>query len=172
MMDDFTLPDGRVSGVNLNNFESAHRDFGIHCEYDFLIKVEITNCDACNNIAASPSSGMLADRDRIGVGAAMFTREFGRTASHFANATFLPNFVREPQNFLPPNRSEDIQRAAELCGESYQCRFDYGMSLDRDMAHFTKTYLDTVVNMKATNERYVYRRVFNLIFNFQFIERV
>lgn len=35
MSDDFTLPDGRVSGVNLNNFESAHRDFGIHCTYGF-----------------------------------------------------------------------------------------------------------------------------------------
>lgn len=97
---------------------------------------------------------MLSDRERLGVGAAMFKREFGRTASHFANATFLPNFIREPQNFLPPNRSQDIHRASELCGESYQCRFDYGMSLDRDMAHFTKSYYDTAVNMKATNNRY------------------
>lgn len=96
---------------------------------------------------------MLSDRELPGVGAAMFTREFGRTASHFANASFVPNFIREPINFLPPNRSQDIQRASELCGESYQCRYDFGMSLDRDMAHFTKTYFDTAINMRATNER-------------------
>lgn len=29
--DDFTLPDGRTVTVNLNNFESVHRDFAIHC---------------------------------------------------------------------------------------------------------------------------------------------
>lgn len=32
MSDDFTLPDGRRVGVNLNNFESAHRDFAMHCK--------------------------------------------------------------------------------------------------------------------------------------------
>lgn len=38
-MDDFTTPDGRVAGVNLNNFESAHRDFGIHCECSICIGI-------------------------------------------------------------------------------------------------------------------------------------
>lgn len=32
MADDFTLPDGRVVSVNLNNFESTHRDFAMHCK--------------------------------------------------------------------------------------------------------------------------------------------
>lgn len=32
MGDDFTLPDGRPVGVNLNNFESTHRDFAMHCK--------------------------------------------------------------------------------------------------------------------------------------------
>lgn len=98
---------------------------------------------------------MLADRDRRGVGAALFTREFGRTASYYSNATFLPNFIREPRDFIPPNRTHDILRAEDLCGESYQCRFDFGMSLDREMAHFTKNYYDSAVNIRATNERYV-----------------
>lgn len=98
---------------------------------------------------------MLADREQLGKGAALFTREFGRTASHFANQTFLPNFFREPRDFLPPNRTEDIERADELCGESYQCRFDYGMSLNRDLAHYTKFYFDQAVNIKAINEHRV-----------------
>lgn len=96
---------------------------------------------------------MLADRELPGVGAALFTREFGRTASYYTNASFLPNFIREPRDFLPSNRSYDIERAVELCGESYQCRYDYGMSLNRDMAHFTKNYFDSAVNIRTINEK-------------------
>lgn len=98
---------------------------------------------------------MLADREIRGVGAALFTREFGRTASYYANATFLPNFIREPKNFLTSNRTKDIERASELCGESYQCRYDYGMSLNRDLAHYTKFYYDKIINIKAINDHRV-----------------
>lgn len=31
MSDDLTLPDGRIVGANLNNFEGIHRDFAINC---------------------------------------------------------------------------------------------------------------------------------------------
>ncbi|XP_037921986.1 protein mesh isoform X5 [Hermetia illucens] len=127
--DDLTLPDGRVVSVNLNNFEAIHRDFGL--------------------------KWMLADREIPGVGAALFTREFGRTASYFSNESFIPVYQREPKDFLPANRSYDIERASELCGESYQCRYDYGMSLNRDMAHFTKNYFDSIVNIRTTNEKRV-----------------
>jgi sushi domain-containing protein 2 len=90
---------------------------------------------------------MLSDRAEDGIGAAMFTREFGKTASYYNNATFLPNFIKDPRDFLPPNRTNDINRAAELCGESYQCRYDYAMSLDRDMAHYTRNYYDSIVRI-------------------------
>uniref|UniRef100_A0A182XLS7 Sushi domain-containing protein n=1 Tax=Anopheles quadriannulatus TaxID=34691 RepID=A0A182XLS7_ANOQN len=89
------------------------------------------------------------------IGQALFTREFGRTSSYFANASFIPNFVREPANFLPPNRSQDVIRAEELCGESYQCRYDFGMSLSREMAHFTKNYHASVINIQTVNEKRV-----------------
>lgn len=95
---------------------------------------------------------MLSDRDTENVGAAMFTREFGRTASYFANASFIPNFIREPRDFLPPNRTHDVIMATDLCGESYQCRYDFGMSLNRDMAHFTKNYYTSAINIRTTNE--------------------
>lgn len=110
--------------------------------------------------------GMLSDREQPGVGAALFTREFGRLASHFANSSFLPNFIRDPINFLPPNRSHDIERANELCGESYQCRYDYGMSLDREMAHFTKNYYDSAVNIRETNMRLVMTIIYELELEF------
>lgn len=96
---------------------------------------------------------MLSDRETLNVGPALFTREFGRTSSYYANVTFLPNFIREPRDFLPANRSNDIDRATDLCGESYQCRYDFGMSLNREMAHFTKNYYDSAINIRAENMR-------------------
>jgi sushi domain-containing protein 2 len=84
MTDDLITPDGNIVQTNLNNFQSVHNDFAI--------------------------KWMLSDRETPGVGAGLFTREFGRTASYYANATFRPNFIREPRDFLPANRSQDIER--------------------------------------------------------------
>lgn len=120
------IPNNPMSiGINPNSFEQVHREFGLRW--------------------------MLADRDLPGVGAALFTREFGRTASYYTNASFIPNYIREPKDFLPSNRSYDIERATELCGESYQCRYDYGMTLNRDLAHFTKNYYDSLINIRNLN---------------------
>ena len=48
-------------------------------------------------------------------------------------------------------RTRDLEMAQNLCGEAYQCLFDYALSLNRDMAHFTRNYLDSFVNIKAKN---------------------
>ncbi|XP_061508064.1 protein mesh isoform X1 [Anopheles gambiae] len=129
MQDDLVTPGGAIITPNINNFQNVHEQFGLQW--------------------------MLSDREVENIGQALFTREFGRTSSYFANASFIPNFVREPANFLPPNRSQDVIRAEELCGESYQCRYDFGMSLSREMAHFTKNYHASVINIQAVNEKRV-----------------
>ena len=95
---------------------------------------------------------MVSDREIEGIGSAMFTREFGRTASHYSNSSFIPNYEKDPKVFLPQNRTQDIEKAYELCGESYQCRYDYGMSLNRDMAHFTKNYHASATQIQKINE--------------------
>lgn len=125
MADDFTLPDGTVPGVNANLLENVHRLFGMRW--------------------------MLSDRETPNVGAALFTREFGRTSSYFANSSFEPQFQREPRDWLPANRSFDVERAHDLCGDSYQCRYDFGMTVNREMAHFTKNYYDSIVNIRDRN---------------------
>lgn len=94
---------------------------------------------------------MLSDRSQDSVGSALFVREFGKTSSHYTNETFLPNFLKDPREFLPTNRTHDVLRANELCGDSYQCKFDYGMSLDRELAYFTKNYYSSAVNIKTMN---------------------
>ncbi|CAH0591404.1 unnamed protein product [Chrysodeixis includens] len=127
--DDFTRPDGTRATVDLNNFQTAHRDFAQYWQ--------------------------LTDREQRDIGVAMFYREYGRTAAYYNDNQFVPNFIREPADFLPANRSQDVARAIEICQDSYQCRYDYGMTLNRDMAEFTKNYLSSITNIKETNARRV-----------------
>ncbi|XP_063384616.1 protein mesh isoform X3 [Cydia fagiglandana] len=127
--DDFTRPDGMITPVDLNNFQSAHRDFAQYWQ--------------------------LGDREVKDIGVALFTREYGRTAAYYNDNQFIPNFIKEPADFLPANRSFDVARAIEICQDSYQCRYDYGMTLNRDMAEFTKNYLASITNIKETNNRRV-----------------
>ncbi|XP_076249642.1 sushi domain containing 2 mesh [Calliopsis andreniformis] len=125
--DDMVSPDGQQVPVsNLNHFEALHKDFAIHW--------------------------MLEDKEDKDKGGALFTREFGRTASYYANRTFEPEWRKTPAEILPPNRTNDIERAAELCGElSYQCQYDYAMSLNRDLAHFTLNYYSTYTEIRSIN---------------------
>lgn len=112
---------------NLNNFEEVHKNFAMNW--------------------------LLEDKEVESKGAALFTREFGRTASYFASSKFQPEFRRTPEEILPANRSEDRIRANALCGDSYQCKYDYAMTLNRDFAHFTRNYYDTYTQIKAINDK-------------------
>ncbi|XP_043267709.1 protein mesh isoform X2 [Venturia canescens] len=128
VLDDFTNPDGSiVVPGNLNNFAAVHKDFAINW--------------------------LLQDNEDRLKGRALFTREFGRTASRYANKSFVPEYQRYPSDILPANRSVDIARAKELCGENYQCQYDYALTLNRDLAHFTKNYYDTYTEIKASNSK-------------------
>lgn len=111
----------------MNHSETIHRDFGLHW--------------------------MLEDKESKLKGVALFHREFGRTASYYANRTFQPEYRKYPTEILPPNRTHDINRAIDLCGESYQCQYDYVMTLNRDLAHFTRNYYDTYTQIRALNKR-------------------
>ncbi|XP_076664606.1 sushi domain containing 2 mesh isoform X2 [Andrena cerasifolii] len=124
--DDMMNPDGqRAPTTNLNHFESVHKDFAVQW--------------------------MLEDKEDEARGGALFTREFGRTASYYANRTFEPEWRKMPSEILPPNRSYDIQRASDLCGDVYQCQYDYAMSLNRDLAHFTLNYYSTYTAIRDLN---------------------
>lgn len=111
----------------MNHSETIHRDFALQW--------------------------MLEDKENKVKGGALFHREFGRTASYYANQSFIPEFRKYPQEILPINRTHDINRAIDLCGESYQCQYDYAMTLNRDLAHFTRNYYDTYTQITALNKR-------------------
>lgn len=95
---------------------------------------------------------MLEDKESKLLGAALFHREFGRTASYYANRTFEPEFGKYPVEIVPVNRSYVKDRAIELCSDSYQCQYDYVMTLNRDLAHFTRNYYDTYTQIRALNK--------------------
>lgn len=100
-------------------------------------------------------SGMVEDNEdpKSEKGRALFHREFSRTSSYYTNRTFEPIWKALPNEIIPQNRSIEINRAQELCGGVYQCQYDYAMSLNKDMAHFTKNYLNSYTAIREEGER-------------------
>lgn len=132
MTDDFTNPDGTKISIstNLNDFERVYNEFGMNW--------------------------MLEDKEDSQKGRALFVREHGRTSSTYNNRTFKPEFRMDPSEIIPANRSIQIEEAHQLCHEYYECRYDYAMSLNRDLAHFTHNYKSTIINYReVSNERVI-----------------
>jgi hypothetical protein len=42
----------------------------------------------------------------------------------------------------------DADIVEQTCGESYQCKYDYSVTLSREFAIFSKYYQDTFVNIR------------------------
>lgn len=124
MTDDFTNPDGSKVSIhtNLNDFERIYNDFGMNW--------------------------ILDDNDDKLKGRALFHREFGRTSSYYNNRTFKPEFRMTPEEIIPANRSIQIEEARDLCGDFHECQYDYAMSLNRDLAHFTLNYKSTITTYR------------------------
>lgn len=85
----------------------------------------------------------------------MFLREYGRTSDFYTDDQFQPNFIKEPRDFLLKNQSDAIQIATELCDKSYQCRYDYGMTFDEDVAVNTRWFYESLMQSQEINRKYV-----------------
>ncbi|CAH1106298.1 unnamed protein product [Psylliodes chrysocephalus] len=123
--DDFALPDGTKAAVvsNINDMERVYNDFG--------------------------SKWMLDDVLDPQKGRALFYREFGRSSSTYNNKTFKPQFLMMPEDIIPANRSVQIDRTYQICStRMYECYYDYAMTLNRDVAHFTQNYKSTIYQLK------------------------
>ncbi|XP_030753832.1 protein mesh-like isoform X2 [Sitophilus oryzae] len=126
--DDFTLPDGsRVSVVsNINDMQRVYTDFG--------------------------SKWMIDDVLDSQKGRALFLRENGLTSSNYNNRSFVPVFVMTPEEIIPANRSEQITRTYDVCStKMYECYYDYAMTLNRDLAHYTQNYKATIYQLKEVS---------------------
>lgn len=130
--DDFTLPDGSKTSVstNLNDYNHIYTDFGL--------------------------KWMLDDVDDSSVGSALFYREFGKTAASYNNKTFLPEFEMDPELLIPDNRSNHRNIAYQLCTKTNpECLYDYAMTYNRDLAHFSANYKATISTLKETNRHQI-----------------
>lgn len=128
--DDFTLPDGSKVAIasNINDMERVYNDFGM--------------------------KWMLQDINDNLKGRALFHREFGRTASTYNNITFKPQYLMMPEDIIPANRSQQINRAYEICSkQEYECLYDYAMTLNRDAAHFSLNYKASITKLKETTRK-------------------
>jgi len=50
-------------------------------------------------------------------------------------------------------RSYIVQRANELCGQSYQCKYDYAMTLNEGMAKQTLMFREEFISIQKTNQK-------------------
>ncbi|XP_017783258.1 PREDICTED: protein mesh isoform X2 [Nicrophorus vespilloides] len=125
--DDLVTPTGTIIPIteNINDFENIYKDFG--------------------------KLWMLEDKDKPGIGRSLFHREHGKTSSSYNNKTFIPVFEMDVDKIIPPNRSIEIANAEKFCNENWQCRYDYAMTLNRDLAHFTLNYHSSIKNLKEVN---------------------
>jgi len=123
--DDFTLPDGSPGpSMDVNNLETLHNYFGMKWSVD----------DKMNQYK----------------GRSLFLHENGRSSNFYYDEFFKPIFDVRP--LLPLNyTSVNSTSIEQACGNSYQCYYDYSVTLNRQYGVYAKYYLDEIVNIKSND---------------------
>ncbi|XP_031341767.1 protein mesh isoform X1 [Photinus pyralis] len=98
---------------------------------------------------------MLEDKDDPKKGQALFFREYARTSSYYNNKTFKPEFRMIAEEIIPGNISTERDNAYKFCFDDPQCIYDYAVTLNRDLAHFTLNYKSSILNLKEINKKRV-----------------
>ncbi|CAL4067748.1 unnamed protein product, partial [Meganyctiphanes norvegica] len=120
--DDFVLPNGEPGPqVDPNNLEVIHNDFAL--------------------------KWVLDDKENPLVGKSLFYHQPSRSSNYYYDANFEPEWNAIPE--LHENATTPIEDINQVCGDSYQCHFDYIVTLRRDFAVMTKYYQDQFVNIKG-----------------------
>jgi len=120
--DDFTLPDGNIKsfGSDTTQLQRIHNEFAKHW--------------------------LVHDKETDGVGRSLFFHENGRSSNFFTKVDWEPEFRILPE--IPENVTwVDSKIVDNVCGESYQCKYDYSTTLSKEFAIFTKYYQDQFVNI-------------------------
>jgi len=126
--DDFTLPDGHTMNMNINpdtpetnmNLQQIHDNFGMEW--------------------------LVHDKENVGLGKSLFFHDNGRSSNFYSQKNFKPEFDILPE--IPENVTwVDADLVEDMCGESYQCRYDYSTTLNKEFAVFTKYYQDQFINI-------------------------
>ena len=64
----------------------------------------------------------------------------------------------------------DAEKVEQVCGESYQCKYDYSTTLNQEFALFTKHYQDQFINIREGVLKPEVRGKTLLFFNFWFLK--
>jgi len=132
MRDDFTTPDGKLWNKGWNPDLYA----------DSNDKQEVWK-DVNDEFA---SKWLVHDKETPELGKSLFYHENGRSANSYHQSTWVPEFQLYPE--IPQNVtwvSDELVR--DLCGDSYQCQYDYATTLSKEFAMFSKYYQDQFVNI-------------------------
>ncbi|KAG8266731.1 hypothetical protein J6590_065765 [Homalodisca vitripennis] len=103
------------------------------------------------------NSWRLEDKEVNTVGSSLFIHEYTRTASYYADPSFVPDmnsvltqmYTTNTQNQNYDPRAADAQKAKDLCGDSFQCQYDYFLSLNRDLAFYTLIYQSNFLQIRS-----------------------
>jgi len=121
-LDDFTLPEGteKSFGTDRTQLSRIHNEFA--------------------------DKWAVFDKEVPGVGRSLFFHENGRSSNFFYDKSWEPEFRILPE--IPDNVTwVDAKKVEDLCGDSYQCKYDYSTTLSKEFASFTKYYQDQFVNI-------------------------
>merc|ERR1719334_1511778 len=128
MEDDFTTPDG--------DFEN----------YISMPAEEDDNFSWQDMHDKFASLWLVHDKESPELGRSLFHHENGRSANFYHKKSFTPEFDILPE--IPDNVTwVDADLVADICGDSYQCKYDYSTTLNKEFAMFTKYYQDQFVNI-------------------------
>uniref|UniRef100_T1JC62 Sushi domain-containing protein n=1 Tax=Strigamia maritima TaxID=126957 RepID=T1JC62_STRMM len=128
--DDFSTPEHlqRSPIPSVSSIETIHKEFGIHW---------MVSDSGHRDIPGSRS---------------LFTHENRRSAAFYNNQSFIPNYILEPQwisNMTFTMADLDAVCGNKIDSKSYQCRFDYLITQNKQFAQVTKYNADSFRKMKS-----------------------
>ncbi|XP_054262064.1 protein mesh isoform X2 [Macrosteles quadrilineatus] len=100
------------------------------------------------------NSWRLEDKEKQSVGGSLFVHEYTRSASYYSDPAFLPDMSSVLTNMYSTSvqtydpRAADAAQAKALCGDSFQCQYDYFMSLNKELASTSLLYQGNFLSIR------------------------
>ncbi|CAL8070989.1 unnamed protein product [Orchesella dallaii] len=128
MEDDLVLPDGSIANAASSKYlDYIHNQFAIHW--------------------------MVDERQTDEKGYSLFYHENGKTSSSYNDRVFRPVMTNDIRQIIPYNvtlRAIDVE---DYCGDSWPCKYDYAVTLNREYGRWAKNYQFQFVKLRDTELR-------------------
>ncbi|CAL8070999.1 unnamed protein product [Orchesella dallaii] len=115
MDDDLALPDGSIANADSsNNLDYIHNQFAIHW--------------------------MVDEKETDDRGYSLFYHENGKTSSSYNDILFQPVMTNDIRQIIPHNVTLKPEDVEDFCGDSWPCKYDYAVTLNREYGHWARYY--------------------------------